>query len=193
MELPAEEPGPPTLPHRASRHRRSTADRVAAVGAIGSLVVAWIVGAAFTRTDVKPHLTRALPGAERFVPAAQDSWVALRDGEGVGFVALGEASGYGGPVTLAVAVDEDATVLGIAIVEHRETPSFFGRVTGSGLREDLTGKAWSEPFELGEDVDGVTGAFLCPLDPVYEIIRLGRTWVLEQWPGKRRGLEGSSS
>jgi hypothetical protein len=120
--------------------------------------VAWVVGATLSRTDVSSFLTQARPGAERFEPVAADLWVARRDGERVGFVALGEAAGYGGPMTVAVAVDDTATVVGTAIVEHGETPSFFGRVERSGLREDLVGKAWSEPFEIHEDVDGVTGA-----------------------------------
>jgi polyferredoxin len=35
--------------------------------------------------------------------------------------------------------------------------------------------------------------YLCPLDPVYDIVRLGRTWVLEQWTRTRRRLVASSS
>ena len=50
------------------------------------------------------------------------------------------------------------TVLGLSVVEQRETPSWFSRVIGSDYAEKLFGKSYADSFELGSDVDGVTGA-----------------------------------
>jgi hypothetical protein len=49
-------------------------------------------------------------------------------------------------------------VRGIAIVAQRETPAWFRKVAGSGFVESLMGKNYRDPFRLGQDVDGITGA-----------------------------------
>jgi len=133
-------------------------DRLAALAAVATLALAWLAGAALSRQDVTPFLHDALPDAERFEPRAGDTFAAFHGDELLGHVATGEAAGYGGPLAVAVAVDGEGGVQGTAIVAHRETPSFFQRVARSGLRERLVGKGYADPFELGDDVDGVTGA-----------------------------------
>jgi hypothetical protein len=142
--------------HPPGRTRR--VDRAAAAGAVATLVVAWLVGAALSREDITPFLGEALPDADRFERLAGDTFAASRGEERLGYVAAGHGAGYGGPITVAVAVDDEGVVRGTTIVAHRETPSFFGRVARSGLRERLAGKVYVEPFELDVDVDGVTGA-----------------------------------
>jgi NosR/NirI family nitrous oxide reductase transcriptional regulator len=133
-------------------------DRLAALGALATLAGAWLLGGALSRVDVTPVLPQALPGAERFEPLEGGTFAAYQKGARMGYVARGEAAGYGGPLELAVAVDEEGTVLGASVVAHRETPSFFQRVAASGLLDRLAGKSWEEPFEPGVDVDAVTGA-----------------------------------
>jgi hypothetical protein len=59
---------------------------------------------------------------------------------------------------VAVGVDSEGTVVGITIVDHKETAAYFQRVTQTGLPEALVGKKYSDPFSPGEDVDAVTGA-----------------------------------
>ncbi len=59
---------------------------------------------------------------------------------------------------LAVAVSLEGTVIGLAIIEHRETVSFLRRVLRSGLLDSLKGKKYSDPISLDKDIDGVTGA-----------------------------------
>ncbi len=138
--------------------RARSIDRLAALGALVTLAAAWLVGASLSRVDVAPLLPQALPGAERFELLDRDTFAAYQKDARVGYVAQGEAAGYGGPLELAVAVDEEGTVLGASVVTHRETPSFFKRVAGSGLLDRLAGKVYDEPFEPGIDVDAVTGA-----------------------------------
>jgi uncharacterized protein with FMN-binding domain len=76
----------------------------------------------------------------------------------IGYVAVGTANGYGGELKIAVAVSLDGNVLGLSVVEHKETASFFQRVVRSQLSESLKDKFYSDSFILGQDVDGVTGA-----------------------------------
>ncbi len=59
---------------------------------------------------------------------------------------------------VAVGVDPQGTVVGLAVVDHQETAAYYQRVTGTGLTESLLGKKYSDPFLPGQDVDAVTGA-----------------------------------
>ncbi len=66
----------------------------------------------------------------------------------------GDISGYGGPINLLVSVTSEGTVLGVKLVESRETPSYI-----QGLEE------WLTRFEglniIGDEtarVDSITGA-----------------------------------
>jgi hypothetical protein len=59
---------------------------------------------------------------------------------------------------VAVAVSLDGTILGLAIVEQKETAAFLRRVLRSDLLNSLRRKSYSDPFALEDDVDGVTGA-----------------------------------
>ena len=158
-------------------------DRLAALAAVATLVVAWLAGAAQSREDVTPHLRDALPDAERFEPLPGETFVAFRGDELLGHVATGEATGYGGPLKVAVAVDDAGAVQGTAIVAHRETPSFFERVARSGLRERLAGKSYADPFTLGDDVDGVTGATTTS-KALADAVRLGSRKVATAQLGK---------
>lgn len=145
----------------SSRKRTKRIETILAVAAIASLVVAWFVGLALNSTDVTPSLQEALPAAHHFEQATEEVYAAYNGDEGdelLGYVALGEAEGYGGPVEMAVAVDLEGNVLGTAVVEHRETPSFFKRVKDDGFIASLTGKRYDESFDLGGDLDAVTGA-----------------------------------
>jgi len=49
-------------------------------------------------------------------------------------------------------------VVGTVVADHVETPSFFDKMTESGFLEQLLGKSFSEPFQIYDDVDGVSGA-----------------------------------
>jgi hypothetical protein len=158
-------------------------DRLAALAATATLVVAWLAGAALSPVDVTPFLPDALTSAERFEPLEGDTFAAFRGEERLGFVATGESAGYGGPLTVAVGVDPEGAVRGTAIVAHRETPSFFDRVVRSGLRGRLAGKGYADPFALGDDVDGVTGA-TATSRALAEAVRSGSRRVAAEQLGK---------
>jgi len=59
---------------------------------------------------------------------------------------------------LIAGVNLNGEVVGISVVKHSETPSWFDKVKESGFIEDLLGKNYLDPFKLGEDVDGVSSA-----------------------------------
>ena len=137
-------------------------ERILAVVALVTVVVAWAVGWSRRRQDLAPFLEQALSDASRFEECHTGifaGWGTVEDEQRiVGYVAVGQADGYGGPMRVAVAVDSEGTVEGITIIDHQETTAYFQRVTQTNLPESLVGKKYSDPFSLGQDVDAVTGA-----------------------------------
>jgi hypothetical protein len=87
------------------------------------------------------------------------AWVDSYENNLLGYVCLGTANGYGGPLTMAVASSNpQGEIVGLAIADHKETSAWMARVMESGLLESLVGKSYRDRFDLGEDIDGVTGA-----------------------------------
>lgn len=137
-------------------------ERRLAVVALVTVAVAWAVGWYYREQELAPFLKQTLPHADRFEECRTGvfaGWEAPEAEERiVGYVAIGQAHGYGGPMYVAVGVDMDGAVKGITVVDHQETKAYFQRVIRSNLPESLLGKTYSDPFSPGSDVDAVTGA-----------------------------------
>ncbi len=76
----------------------------------------------------------------------------------VGYAGVGSAPGYGGPIEMLVGVDANGVILGTMIVAQRESPGFFRLVENSDLITGLAERSVTEPLQLGDDLDAVTGA-----------------------------------
>lgn len=151
-----------TISDRALRHRRRrTTDRILALVAFALIGIAWIVGAIRAKSDLMPAVQQAIPEANHFERLDNGLFAAMVDGvreTPLGYVAIGIANGYGGPLTMAVAVTPSGEIIGTAIVDQKETAAWMKLVLDVDLMENLIGKNYSDPFTLGVDVDGVTGA-----------------------------------
>ena len=73
-------------------------------------------------------------------------------------MARGMGDGYGGPLTLGVALDTLGNIQSLAVLEYRETPSFFQKVLKKGLLKELAQRSVYDTIPFTELVDGVTGA-----------------------------------
>ena len=127
-----------------------------------TIVAAWFAGGRRKPADLAPHLPRALPGAQKFTRLDRDIHAGFAREEAnddpLGHVAIGTASGYGGPLSVAVGVDMKGRIRGLSVVEHRETAAFFQRVTRTHVLGSLKGKPYSAALSPGADVDTVSGA-----------------------------------
>ena len=61
-------------------------------------------------------------------------------------------------MSVAVLVGPEGSVLWIAVLDHKETPSFFLKLQRHDFFGQFSGKRVSESFVLGEDIDTVTQA-----------------------------------
>jgi len=116
---------------------------------------AWRESANRPAPDLDPFLKRAWPGAQ-YAPLPGGAFEVKRDGSTVGYAAPGTASGYGGPLTLAVGTSPEGRIRSLAILEYRDTPDLMRGATT--LLSSLLDKGPGDAFEIGRDVDAVTGA-----------------------------------
>jgi len=141
-----------------AKKRTQLIDRLLAVFAIATILAAYIFGLSQSKSDVMTDFQKLMPSAQRFAKLSDNVYVAYQNEQLIGYVALNEATGYGGPVEVAVAVTPQGKVQDFNILYNYETYEYFVRVEESGLPESLIGKSCQDPFRLKQDVDGVTGA-----------------------------------
>jgi hypothetical protein len=123
--------------------------------ALLSWAIAGWVGSQRPEPDLLPFLKRAWPMAD-FTRLPSGAWEVERRGELVGHAAWGRGAGYGGAIVVAIGVEPRGAVASAAFLEYRDTPDLM-RSTRALLASFL-GRPASEPFEVGRDVDAVTGA-----------------------------------
>ena len=136
-------------------------ERLLALAAVCLIVIAWLVGLSRSEADLEPFIQSAFPQAGFIEPIQGGIYIAWDNPKKdnlLGYVCPGSADGYGGELKAVVAVSTEGTVLGVVIVEHRETFSFFRRVLRSRLIDRLKDKSYEDPFVPGEDIDSITGA-----------------------------------
>jgi len=136
-------------------------ERALGIFAVITIVVAWIFGNRQQNIDIEPYLFLAFPEANHIEQISRNTYEAHESASTdtlLGFITLGEASGYGGPMTVAVGVDLEGSIVGLSVVDQRETPSWFRKVAESSYIPSLFGKTYLDPFQDGEDVDAISGA-----------------------------------
>ncbi|HOA91168.1 MAG: FMN-binding protein [Bacillota bacterium] len=84
---------------------------------------------------------------------------AVQGGKLVGVAIVSKAQGYGGDVVIMVALDGTLeSILGIRVLQQKETAGLGTLITEPKFTSQFEGKATGNPFEVGVDVDGVSGA-----------------------------------
>jgi Na+-translocating ferredoxin:NAD+ oxidoreductase RnfG subunit len=83
-------------------------------------------------------------------------WRAWKGETPLGHLIVDEVYGKHEFITYAAAIDPSGAVLGIEILEYRETHG--GEVRGAEWREQFRGKRRTDPLELGEDIVNISGA-----------------------------------
>lgn len=152
----------PERSHKIIRKKPKRLDRILGVAAVVTIVIAWFVGYSQENANIESFLQQALPQADSFEKLnGGDTYAAFMTNsaeEVIGYVSVGEATGYGGPMKVAIATDLEGNVTGLSIIEQRETPSWYNRVVNNNYIDSLLGKSYADSFELDNDVDGVSGA-----------------------------------
>jgi Na+-translocating ferredoxin:NAD+ oxidoreductase RnfG subunit len=83
-------------------------------------------------------------------------WRAMRDDQLLGHLVVDEVYGKHEFITYAAAIDANGAVLGIEIMDYRETHG--GQVREASWREQFRGKRSGDALELDEDIANISGA-----------------------------------
>lgn len=116
----------------------------------------------YGRTRAAPDLVT--PALEMFgetatvTPVAGALRVTDESGVVVGWVGSGSASGYGGPMLVAVGIDTSGAVVGARVVEQRETPIFWRLARAATYCGAIAGSPYRLVNYDYQDVVGMTGA-----------------------------------
>jgi NosR/NirI family nitrous oxide reductase transcriptional regulator len=146
-----------TLKHTKRQKRK----RFLAVSIIVLIGIVWALGFVRSESDILPQVRRSIPEADHIIKVADglySAWEDSAENHFLGHIVLGEANGYGGPLKVAVAVNPSGKSIGVVIVAHKETPAWMKLVEKHELLESMVGKIYTDPFVIGHDIDGVTGA-----------------------------------
>lgn len=80
-------------------------------------------------------------------------------GKTLGIYFTGSSNGYGGPIRMAVGVDpETASLVAVRVLEQSETPGLGDKILQDDFLSQLADKPLSDPFRIGDDVQGITAA-----------------------------------
>lgn len=122
-------------------------------------VVAWFIGKQKASGSLEPFISMAFPEAVD-TNNSSNNVIEARSGDGIilGYISVGEASGYGGPLGVVLAMDTAGNTSSLAVVNHRETPTFFDKTLKSGILKKLVKTKTDDRIKMDEDIDGLAGA-----------------------------------
>jgi len=112
------------------------------------------------KVDEAIYLKELAPGA--VFSAKQGSPPHYRTGNGTvafnTYDVVPSIRGYAGPVKTLIALDREGRILGLKILDHRETKNYIHYMETPGYLSRFIGKMAGDAFEVDKDIDGITRA-----------------------------------
>lgn len=85
-------------------------------------------------------------------------FIAKNNGEVIGLAGFSRGRGYGGIMELLIIVDRRGEILGYEVIIHSETEGIGTPVTEENFINRFVGLNITDPLEIGEDIDVLSGA-----------------------------------
>ena len=102
-----------------------------------------------------------VPDADNFEPTEIDGdtfYIAEKGGEEIAYIMTASGRGYGGPVSMNVAVSVDGEVLAADVEGHTETPGLGDVIEDEEWLAQFEGKTVDDPVAVDTDIDNISGA-----------------------------------
>lgn len=126
-----------------------------------SLVVAFVLGYINLNDNKKNevnHLRFIVENKLSLNELDLETYAVLKHDSLVGYLSIGEAQGYGGPLSIVVLVDTMGTLIESELMNSYETASFLAKLENKKYYDQYLGKAVNNRFIIHEDLDAVSGA-----------------------------------
>ena len=91
-------------------------------------------------------------------PQGHDLFAVYRSDTLWAHIKTSENQGYGGPLEIGVVIGHDSTIAEVIVLEEKETRSFFNTLVNRDFFKQFKGRSIYSALQLGEDIDGVSGA-----------------------------------
>lgn len=141
------------------------AKKIIVFAATAFLIISLVISWTSTDKDIDPYLSKVLPEAQSFQkiassPAIYEGQKIYQDGkkEEIGCVVIDQSPGYGGQIKVVTGINLQGKIIGTAIADNKDTPSFISRILDLKFLDKFIGKDISDPLAIGKDIDSVSGA-----------------------------------
>jgi len=170
--------------------RRKALLRGAAFFALAGALV-W--GRTHAAPDLEGALAAVFPDATRTLESGDVLAVYSAADSLLGWAGTGTAHGYGGPLLVFVGIDPNMAVVGIEVVEHRETPVFWSSARPGEYVRAMKGLSYSGLEYDYSQVVSVSGATLSTT-AITQAVRAAVSGVADEafgapLPAQRRPFE----
>ena len=126
-----------------------------------SLAIAFIIGY-FQFSDHKKnevsHLEFIIENELLLTEFDSETYSVIKNDSLFGYLSIGEAQGYGGPLSIAVFADTSGAIIETELINNFESASFLAKIKNEKYYDQYPGKKVNNRFIIKEDVDAVSGA-----------------------------------
>ncbi|MBD1262058.1 FMN-binding protein [Maribacter polysiphoniae] len=130
-----------------------------AIVSIAVIIVAWFIGGQLEVADIVSTIKAKMPEIVKLEEIGKVSYkIYNAEEEPLGYVTIESSMGYGGPLQMAVAVDNKGKIFDLAVINSKETPSYLDKVLKTDFIEGLLGKNYDDEYSIGNEVDAVSSA-----------------------------------
>ena len=125
-----------------------------------SLLGAWMFGVLSNGQHVHEKLKTLYPesGIEKLSSDPLIYKITDNNNAVQGYIAVSRQQGWGGPLHVATGIDPAGAIRNIHVLHHRETPSFYTKLSSNLFFQQFIGKEINAPLTVGQDVDVITRA-----------------------------------
>ncbi|MDD4179582.1 MAG: RnfABCDGE type electron transport complex subunit G [Candidatus Margulisbacteria bacterium] len=106
-------------------------------------------------------LREVLPVAEIFKAAKcseGEAYIGIKGDKTVGLAVSVAPRGYSGAIKMLVGINADGKVIGVKVLDQRETPGLGANVVKRSFLAQFCGKTVKDEIEPKKDIDAITGA-----------------------------------
>jgi uncharacterized protein with FMN-binding domain len=140
------------------RNKKNTETGLAIVAMV-AIVIAWFVGGQLENADLVSAIRAKMPEIAKLEEIEEASYKIYNSKEELlGYVTIESSMGYGGPLKMAVAVDNTGKIFDLAIAGSKETPSYLEKVLRTDILDHIKGKSYNEEYSIGNGIDAVSSA-----------------------------------
>jgi uncharacterized protein with FMN-binding domain len=143
----------------ASMRNKKNTETGLAIVAMVAIVIAWFVGGQLENADLVSAIRAKMPEIAKLEEIEEASYRIYNSKEELlGYVTIESSMGYGGPLKMAVAVDNTGKIFDLAIAGSKETPSYLEKVLRTDILDHIKGKSYNEEYSIGNGIDAVSSA-----------------------------------